>query len=94
MQTKNADGSYLVRSGVDKGEFYVSARTFEDASKYRHIAVNRHDDSFVAVCGPDAEAMKFATFNKILEYLKSTPTRFEGSDSKFLLKDFISKDEN
>ena len=92
MDTKESDGSYLVRAGLDMGEFYISTRTSDDAAKYRHIAVNRHDDCFVAVCGPESQAMKFSTFNKLLEYLQSTPTHFEGTDSELLLTDYIEKD--
>ncbi|XP_028398312.1 protocadherin Fat 4-like [Dendronephthya gigantea] len=89
LGTQDSDGSYLVRAGIDKGEFYISVRLSEDSMN--HIAVNRRDDSFVAVCGPDAEAMKFTTFHELLEYLKSTPTRLEGSDDELLLKEYIKK---
>ncbi|CAB3986052.1 protocadherin Fat 4-like [Paramuricea clavata] len=92
LEMKETGGSYLVRAGIDKGEFYVTARISDDGSKYRHIAVNRHDDCFVAVCGPEAQAMKFTTFHELLEYLRSTPTRFEDTDSELLLKDYIGKD--
>lgn len=87
MENEDTEGSYLVRAGVDSGEFYVSAKMSEDESKYRHIAVNRHDDCFVAVCGPESQAMKFTTFHELLDYLRSTPTRFEGTDTELLLKD-------
>jgi hypothetical protein len=92
LEIKETDGSYLVRAGIDKGEFYVTARISDDGSKYRHIAVNRHDDCFVAVCGPEVQAMEFTTFHELLEYLRSTPTRFEDTDSELLLKDYIGKD--
>jgi hypothetical protein len=89
---KESDGSYLVRAGLDKGEFYISTRTSEDGPKYRHVAVNRHDDCFVAICGPETQAMQFTTFNELLEYLRSTPTHVDGTDSELLLKDYIGKD--
>ena len=89
MDGQDSDGSYLVRAGIDKGEFYISVRASEDNTS--HIAVNRRDDCFVAVCGPDAEVVKFTTFHELLENLKSTPTRLEGSDSELLLKEYIKK---
>ena len=93
MKHGDSDGSYLVRAGVDTGEFYISARTSDDEPKYHHIAVNRHDDCFVAVCGPESQAIKFTTFHELLDYLRSTPTRFDGSDSELLLKDGVGKDD-
>lgn len=94
MVNKETEGSFLVRAGPDKGEFYVSAKTSEDGSKCRHIAVNRHSDSFVAVCGPESEAMNFTTFHELLQYLRSTPTRFEGDGSELLLNDYIEKNSD
>ena len=94
LATKETDGLYLVRSGLDKGEFYISMRTSTDEPKYRHVAVNRHNGCFVAICGPETEAMQFTTFNELLEYLRSTPTHLEGTETELLLKDYIGKDED
>ena len=94
LATKETDGLYLVRSGLDKGEFYISMTTSQDEPKYRHVAVNRHDGCFVAICGPETEAMQFTTFNELLEYLRSTPTHLEGTERELLLKDYIGKDGN
>ena len=94
LATKETDGLYLVRSGLDQGEFYISMRTSKDGPKYRHVAVNRHDGCFVAICGPETEAMQFTTFNELLNYLRSTPTHLEGTDTELLLKEYVGKDED
>ena len=85
------EGSFIVRAGLDEGEFYISVIAPEGGPRIRHMAVNRRASSFVAVCGPFADAMAFTTFHELVEYLQSTPTHYDGIASDLLLKDYVEK---
>ena len=91
LERNDDEGSFLVRGGLEDGEFYISIRGSEEGPNFHHMAVNRHQNSFVAVCGPKADAMEFTTFQELIDYLRSTPTRSEGVDQDILLKDYVEK---
>ena len=82
-------GTFLVRSGMDMGEFYISVRTPNAEPKFRHICVNRRGENFVAMC--ESEAQNFSTFTELVEYLRTNPTKMEGISEEVILKDHISK---
>ena len=83
------EGTFLVRSGLDMGEFYISVRTPNAEPKFRHICVSRRGEDFVAMCGP--ETRNFTTFNELVEYLRANPTKMEGISEELILKDHIAK---
>lgn len=91
LNSKKTLGSFLVRAGLEKGEFYVSV---SGGRKIRHVTVHRLDNSFVAICGPNADAMRFSTFYELLDYLRSTPIRFDDDGTYLLLKDFVKFDDH
>ena len=84
-------GAYIVRSGQRETEFYLSVRAPEGGPKVRHIEVDRYEDDFVAVLGDSDDALGFATFGKLLEYLRSTPTTFEGCENDLILTEFVDR---
>lgn len=85
------EGTFLVRSGLDMGEFYISVRTPNADPKFRHIPVNRRGDSFVVVCGEDGTPQTFTTFNGLVGHLRANPAHIEGLTENVLLSDHISK---
>ena len=76
----------------DRGDPSLSSTvkvTVTVLDKYHHIAMNR---CFVAVCGPKSQAMKFTNLTELLDYLRSTPARFEVTYLELLLTDYVGKD--
>ena len=91
LDASGNEGAFLVRSGLDVDEFYISVRTPNAEPKFRHIAVNRRDDDFVVTCDSDAEARNFSTFDKLVEHLRANPTHIEGVSEDVLLKEHVAK---
>ena len=91
MNEGGNEGLFIVRAGLDEGEFYISVIAPEGGPKICHIAVNRLGNDFVAVCGPSGDAIAFSTFHELVEYLRSTPTHYEGIPSDLLLKNYVEK---
>lgn len=86
----NPVGSFLVRGGIKKGEFYISVKAPEGGPPVLHIEVDRYEDEFVAVCGSSPDPVEFPTFNQLIEYLQSAPIHYEGFASDIVLKDFVA----
>ena len=82
-------GTFIVRSGLKDTEFYISVRAPEGDPKVHHIEVDRYQNDFVASLGDDA--LGFATFGKLIEYLRSTPIHFEGCENDLLLTDYVDR---
>ena len=89
LDTTSNEGTFLVRSGLDMNEFYISVRTPNAEPKFRHISVHRRGENFVAVCG--SEARNFTTFNELVEHLRANPTKMEGISEDVILTDHVTK---
>ena len=85
-----SEGAFIVRAGLNEGEFYLSVRVPGEGPKYRHIPVNRRDNSFPVMCGADLETRTFDTFSELISYMKFKPTNFPES-GELMLKDYIEK---
>ena len=84
-------GAFLVRSGLKETEFYLSVRGPEGGPNVRHIEVDRYKNDYVAVLGTSDDAIGFATFGKLIEYLRSTPIHYEGFENDILLTEYVDR---